>query len=159
MTRFPAESSLNPRPLIHVNDVDDEIHDYDRERKKERWMREEKKEEGCIANKVANRSNLFFPTPPPSTNEFLLPSCSEARPPLAPILWKLWNIPSLISWDFARKASREKNARETQGQRERERGGRRTCVSFCASSNAGNPFLLSPGNFFTREHASKIRLR
>lgn len=86
MTRFPAESSLNPRPLIHVNDVDDEIHDYDRERKKERWMREEKKEEGCIANKVANRSNLFFPTPPPSTNEFLLPSCSEARPPLAPIL-------------------------------------------------------------------------
>ena len=37
MTRFPAESSLNPRhTLIHVNDVDDEIHDYDRERKKER---------------------------------------------------------------------------------------------------------------------------
>lgn len=79
MMRSPAESSLNPRPLIHVNDVDDEIHDYDREGKKERKMNE-KKEEGYPRNKVANRSNLFFPTPPPSTTEFLLLSCSEARP-------------------------------------------------------------------------------
>lgn len=128
MTRSPAESSLNPRPLIHVNDVDDEIHDYDREGKKERKMNE-KKEEGYPRNKVANRSNLFFPTPPPSTTEFLLLSCSEARPSLPSILWKLWNIPSLISWDFARKASREKNARETQGQKEREEGGGPACPS------------------------------
>lgn len=37
--------------------------------------REREGEEGrSIANKVANRSNLFFPTPPPT--DFLLPSCS-----------------------------------------------------------------------------------
>ena len=91
MTRFPAESSLNPRhTLIHVNDVDDEIHDYDRERKKERkkerWTREEKKEEGWKVSRIKWQTARisFFPTPPLQLHRrvgFFCPPAARRAPP------------------------------------------------------------------------------
>lgn len=164
----PAEggaSLLLTRPLIHVNDVVDKIHDYKTEMRRDSEEEREREKTGeereLVANKVANRSFArisFSQQPFLPVSVFLLPSCSETRSSGAdPLKMKY----SLVNFRAARKASWGKT-REIQGhmegeggERERERAWRASREHACPSVPHQTRESVSAFSrqFFTREHA------